>query len=178
MADLLILAEAANDAAAHVEPTALGFTPGGWVALSMIALIGLMIYLGVPGMVAGALDRKIANIRAMLDEAEQLRKEAEALKAEYQEKLSGAAKHADELRAGAEAEAAQIVARAKDDAAALIARRKRMAEEKIAAAERAAIEDLRAKTATAAAAAARELIAEKHDEQADRKLADDVIASI
>ena len=178
MADLMFLAAAAHEGGEHAEATALGLNAGGWVAATMIALILLMIYLRVPQLIAAALDKKIAGIKAMLDEATQLRAEAEALKAEYQKKLKSADAHAAELKTAAEEEAKQILAKAKDDATALIARRERMAEDKIAAAERTAIADLRAKAADAAAQAARGLIAQGHDAKADKALVDRAIAGI
>ena len=46
------------------------------------------------------------------------------------------------------------------------------------AAERGALDELRARAATAAAAAARGLIADQHDAKADRKLVDEAIAGI
>ena len=178
MADLMFLAAAAHEGGEHAEATALGLNAGGWVAATMIALILLMIYLRVPQLIAAALDKKIAGIKAMLDEATQLRAEAEALKAEYQKKLKSADAHAAELKTAAEEEAKQILAKAKDDATALIARRERMAEDKIAAAERTAIADLRAKAADAAAQAARGLIAQGHDAKADKALVDRAIAGL
>lgn len=178
MADFNLLAEAAHGAAEHAEVTALGLGPGGWVALSMIFLIGVMIWMKVPAMVAGMLDKKIEGIRAMLDEATKLRKEAEALKAEYEAKVASASDHARETTARAEEEARHIVEKAKQDAVDLVARRQKMAEEKIAAAERAAVSELRAKTASAAAAAAQGLIQQKHSAEADKALVDQAINSI
>ncbi len=90
--------------------------------------------------IAEALDEKIAPIRDQLAEAESLRKEAEALKAEYEAKAKSVDKDRKALLERARHEAAEIVAKAKTDAEALIARRGRMAEDKIAAEERAAIE--------------------------------------
>ncbi len=176
MADLLFLAHGA--AADHGGGAPLWLTPGFWVGLSMLTLILIMIWLRVPALIGAALDRKIAGIKTMLDEAAELRQEAEKLKAEYEKKVKSADKHAAELKAAAEDEAKAIVKKAKEDATALIARREKMAEEKIAAAERAAVEDLRAKAADAAAAAARGLIAEKHDAAADKELVDKTISSI
>jgi F-type H+-transporting ATPase subunit b len=60
----------------------------------------------------------------------------------------------------------------------MVERRKRMAEDKIAAAEREAVEDVRNRAVGAATAASRKLIAEKHDADADKALADKVIAGI
>ena len=179
MADFNLLADAAHGAAEHhAEVSALGLGPGGWVALSMIFLIGVMIYAKVPSLVASMLDKKIEGIRTMLDEAATLRKEAEALKAEYERKVANASKHAEELKAGAEEQARHIVEKAKTDAAALVARREKMAEEKIAAAERAAVADLRSKAAQAAAVAARGLIKENHSAEADKTLVDEAISRI
>ena len=144
----------------------------------MLAVFALMLYMKVPAIVAGMLDKQIADIRKQLDDAARLRGEAEALKAEYEKKVRDAAKDADALRAAADGEAKLIVAKAKADATALIERRAKSAEEKIAAAERGAIADLRAKAAQAATRAAYGLIAEGHDAGADKKLVDAAIAGI
>lgn len=177
MADLVFLADAAHEAGGHAD-VALWLTPGFWVGLSMLTLIGIMLWAGVPRLIAGALDRKIDGIKTMLDEAATLRREAEALKAEYEAKLKSADSHAADLKAATEEEAKAIVKKAKDDATALIARREKMAQDKIAAAERAAVDELRARAADAAAAAARTLIAQKHDAAADKALVEKSISSI
>ncbi|MFL6722483.1 MAG: hypothetical protein ACJ8FT_11885 [Sphingomonas sp.] len=160
------------------EPTYLGLNPGGWVALAMIVVIAIMIWKKVPGAIAGALDSKIALIREQLAEAEALRKEAEVLKAEYEAKSASADKDRAALLERAKHEAEEIVAKAKSDAEALIDRRTRMAEDKIAAEERAAVEQLRASAADAAAKAAAKLIAERHDAGTDARLVDQAIRDI
>ncbi len=186
MADLYFLAtvangvvEAATQLAEHAEePSALGFGPGAWVALSMLAVFGIMLYAKVPTIIASMLDKQIDGIRSQLNEAATLRAEAEALKAEYTKKIAGAAKDADALKAAANEEAKLIVAKAKEDATALISRRAKSAEDKIAAAERAAVADVRARAANAAAAAAASLIAQKHDAKTDKSLIDQTIARL
>ena len=70
----------------EAEPTFLGLDPGGWVALAMLAVFAVLIWKKVPGAIGKALDDKIRLIRDQLAEAEALRKEAEALKAEYEKK--------------------------------------------------------------------------------------------
>ena len=127
-----------------------GFDPTGWVALAMIAVFALLIWKKVPAAIGKALDKKIAGIRAQLDEAETLRAEAEALKAEYEAKADAAEAEAAAMVERAKAEAKAIVAKAKTDAEALVERRTRMAEDKIAAEERAAIDEIRATAAKAA----------------------------
>jgi len=177
MADILTLL-AAGAEGHHAEPTILGLDPSGWVALAMAVLLGIFLWKKVPGLLTGGLDAKIAAIRAALDEAKTLRAEAEALRAEYAAKIASAEKDAEAMLAGAREEADAILAKAETDSEAMVARRQKMAEDKIAAAERAAIADVKAKAVTAAAAASKVLIAKAHDGEADKKLADEVIASL
>src|SRR5438270_2311576 len=162
----------------EAEPTFLGLNPGGWVALAMLFVFAILIWKKVPAAIGKALDSKIALIRDQLAEAENLRKEAEALKAEYQAKSASADKDREALLERARHEADEIVAKAKADAEALIGRRTRMAEDKIAAEERSAVEQLRAVAADAAAKAAARLIAERHDAGSDAKLVDQAIKEI
>jgi F-type H+-transporting ATPase subunit b len=171
-------ATVAHEAAPEHEPTFLGFDPGGWVAIAMLVVFAVFIWKRVPSAIGKALDDKIALIRGQLAEAESLRKEAEALKAEYAKKAKSADKDRDALLERARHEAEEIVAKAKSDAAALVERRTRMAEDKIAAEERAAIEQLRAAAADAATKAAARLIAERHDAATDEQLVNQAIKEI
>ena len=175
---LELLAVAAHEGAEHAEATAFGLQPGGFVALSMLVVIAIMLYARVPALIAKALDTRIAGIRAQLDEAAKLRAEAEALKATYEKKARDADAEIATLKAAAERQAGEIVAKAKRDAESLIARHKTMSEAKIAGAERAAIDEIRAAAATAATAAAETLIAQRHDAGADKPLVDREIAGI
>ena len=163
---------------AEVEPTFLGLNPGGWVALAMLVVFAILAWKKVPGAIGKALDSKIELIRSQLAEAEGLRKEAEALKAEYEKKAKSADSDRKALLERAKHEADEIVAKAKTDAEALIERRTRMAEDKIAAEERSAIEQLRSAAADAAAKAAAKLIAEHHDAASDARVVDQAIGEI
>src|SRR5689334_21978584 len=162
----------------EAEASAFGLTAPAWIALAMIVVIAILIGKKVPHAIGKALDAKIALIRDQLAEAESLRKEAEALKTEYEEKAKSADKDRDALIERAKHEAEEIVAKAKTDAEALIERRTRMAEDKIAAEERAAIEQLRSSAADAAAKAAAKLIADRHDSASDAKVVDQAIKEI
>jgi len=175
---LELLAVAAHEGAEHAEPTAFGLAPGAYVALAMLVVFAIMLKAGVPKLVAGMLDAKIGEIRRQLDEAAKLRAEAEALRDEYAKKAKEADAELATLKAAAERQAGEIVAKAKTDAEALIARHQRMSEAKIAGAERAALVEIREKAATAATAAARELIAQKHGAVEDKALVDQAIAGI
>ena len=120
MSSYLIQSTAEPAGGEHHEATFLGFDPGGWVAIAMLAVFALLIWKKVPAAIGRALDSKIALIRDQLAEAESLRKEAEALKAEYEAKSAGADKDREALLKRAQHEAEEIVAKAKTDAEALI----------------------------------------------------------
>lgn len=177
MVDMLILSVAAM-AAEEAEPTALGFNPGAWVAIAMLVIFAIAIWKRVPSAIGKALDANIAKIRDQLAEAEALRRDAEALKAEYEAKAEAAGADAEAIVERAKDEAESILATAKSDAEALVARRGKMAEDRIAAEERSAIAELRSTTARAATTAAASLIAERHDAGSDKALVDQAIAGL
>ena len=162
----------------HPLPTALGLDAPQWIALAMVVVFAILIWKRVPALIGRALDSKIAAIRAQLDEAAQLRAEAEAIRAEYETKAARADAEAATVLERARAEAEGIVRQAESDASALVERRTRMAEDKIAAAERAALDEVRAKAARAAAAAAESLIRDKLDAGADKALVDRTIEGL
>jgi F-type H+-transporting ATPase subunit b len=159
-------------------PKALGLDATGWVALAMLALIGIMLWQRVPAMVAKMLDGKIDTIRKTLDDAAKLRSEAEALKLEYEAKRNAATVEAADIVDAARTDATALVANAKVQADALVARRTAMAETRIAAAERAATDDVRAIAAQAATQAAHKLLSEKLDVTNRDRLVDQAIGEL
>ena len=162
----------------HVEPVVFGISAAGFVALSMLVVIAIMLWKGVPALIARMLDAKIAAIRADLDQAKALRTEAEALLADAKRRDAESAGDAAAIVANAEKEAQAMIARAETDAADLVRRRGQMAEDKIGAAERAALAHVRAKTADVATRAAAAIIAERHGADADRALVDRTISGL
>lgn len=162
----------------HPDPAVFGLNGTAWVSLAMLVFIGILLWKKVPGVITGALDRQIADIRRQLDEAKTLRAEAEALRDEYARKIADAEGSAREMMAHAEAESEALVAKARTDADELVGRRARMAQDKIAAAERAALADVRAKAADSATRAAAMLIGARHGAEADKPLVDRTIAGL
>ncbi|MGN5374678.1 hypothetical protein [Sphingomonas hankookensis] len=162
----------------HPDPTALGLDGTAWVSAAMLIFLIVLVVKGVPAVIGRLLDGQIAAIRTRLDEARTLRAEAEALRDEYTSKIAGIEAQAAEMVAHAEAEAQGLLAKAEADAADLTQRRARMATDKIAAAERAAIAEVRATAADAAARAAGTLIATHLSGDADRVLVDRTIAGL
>lgn len=162
----------------HADPTIFGLNATVWVSIAMAVFLLILVAKKVPALIARGLDGQIAAIRTRLAEASALRAEAEALRDEYARKIASAETDAQAMLAHAEEEAAGLIAKAEADATELTARRARMAEDKIAAAERAAVADIRAKAADAAAQAAATIIADKHGAVADKALVDRTIAGL
>lgn len=162
----------------HTEPSALGITAAGFVALSMLVVIAIMVWKRVPAIVARALDGRIATIRHDLDEASRLRAEAEAMLVAARQRTADQAADAAAIVDHAHVEAAALLVKAQADARELVARRGQMAEDKIGAAERAAIAEVRARAADAATRAAGAIIAREHDAAADRAIVDRTIAGL
>ncbi len=149
-----------------------------WVAVGFVMVIGLLLWAGVPAMVAKILDQRAAVISAELDEARRLRAEAAALLADYQKRAAGAEAEARSIVDAATAEAAQFQ---KDSRAALeaqIQRRTAAAQDKIAQAEAAALNEIRALAADAAVNAAQKLITARLDDKRASSLIADSIKGV
>ncbi len=129
-----------------------------WATAALVVFVILMVALKVPGMVAKALDGRIAKIETDLAEAERLRAEAKALLDSYASKRAEAEKDAEGIIQAAREEAFRLTGEASTALETLIARRTRAVEEKIAQAEAQAIAEVRAKSADLAVEAARVLL--------------------
>lgn len=175
------VADALQDAAAqtqNAEQAFLGLDTTGWVAVSTLIFVGVLLYLKVPAAITKALDARIDGIKTQLDQAAKLRAEAEALKAEYEAKLAEAERNASEIFAAAKVEAENMLAAARQDVEALTERRRQAAENKIAIAERTAIEDIREAAIRAGAAAAEQLISQKVSEEKRKQIVDASIGEL
>ena len=112
-------------------------------------------------MLAKQLDQRADRVRAELDEAKRLRKEAQGLLAEYQRRKAEAEKEAADMLAAAKREADQLVAEANAKSQEYVARRTAMAEQKIAQAERDAVAEVRAAAVDIAVEAARKVLGDR-----------------
>jgi len=129
-----------------------------WVTIGFLLFLCVLVYLGVHRKLAGSLDERQARIRSELDEAARLRREAEALLADFERKGREAEREAEAIIASAKAEAERHAAEAKLRMEDFVARRTKMAEAKIAQAEAQALADVRAAAADAAVAAAEKIL--------------------
>ncbi len=141
-----------------------------WATIALVIFIALCIYLKVPGLVSGALDKRAERIRNELEEAKRLREEAQALLAEYQKKRKEAEQEAAEIVEIAKREAVALADEAKRKTEDYVARRTSMAEQKIAQAERDAVSEVRARAVDLAVEAARKVLGDKTDSKADADL--------
>ena len=146
--------------------------PEFWVAVAFVIFVGILVYVGVPKMLLGALDDRARRVQAELDEARRLKEEAQKLLAEYKAKQRQADEEAVAIIEGAKAEAERIAAESKTKMEEFVARRTKMAETKIAQAEAQAIADVRAAAAEAAVTAAEKILTES----VKGKVADDLLA--
>jgi F-type H+-transporting ATPase subunit b len=137
--------------------------PEFWVAVGFVLFVALLLYLKVHKSAGAALDARGAKIKADLDDAARLRREAEALLATAEARLAASAGDAAAIVAQAARSAEEIRAAAERDLDALIARRTKAADDRIAAAERAAETAIRAKAVDLAVDQARRLIVAESD---------------
>jgi F-type H+-transporting ATPase subunit b len=133
--------------------------PELWVLVGLLVFFGLLIYLKVlPGALFKALDAHAEKIKAELDEAHQLREEAQALLAEVKAQRDEAERQAAGMIQAAKADAALIASEAKARLEEQITRRAEMAERKIAQAEAQAAADVKSAAVDLAAQAAEQIL--------------------
>ncbi|MGP8233733.1 MAG: ATP F0F1 synthase subunit B [Methylovirgula sp.] len=128
-----------------------------WDSVAFIVFAGLLGYFGLHKKIAEALDARSARVKAQLDEAISLRKEAEDLLASFVEKKKQAEEEAKAIIAQAQVEAELIAEEAHVRVADFVQRRTKQAEDKIASAETQALAQVR-NAATDAAAKASEIV--------------------
>ncbi len=148
------------------------------VAIAFLLFIGILVYYRVPGIIGGMLDRRAEQIRSDLDEARQLREEAQQVLAGYERKLREVKDQAQRIVERATEEARDAAAQAERDMAARVERRIAGAEEQIAAAEAEALRSVRNRAAAVAVAAAAEVIARQMSEEEAGRLIDAGIGEV
>ena len=151
--------------------------PRMWVVIAFI-LFFILFGKRLWGALAGFLDAHAAGVRAELDEASRLRREAESMLREAEKQRANALAEAKSLIEGARAEASRVSAAATAEAEASAKRREQMAIDRIAAAEKAAVDDVRLAAADVATMAARQVLAEGLTADADAQLIDHAITQL
>jgi F-type H+-transporting ATPase subunit b len=169
-------ASAEQERRMHSEP---GFfaEPRNWVVIAFF-LFFILFGKKLWGALAGLLDARAVAVKAELEEASRLRREAESMLRDAEKQRTDALAEAKALIEGARAEAARLSAAAAAEAEASAKRREQMAVDRIAAAEKAAVDDVRLTAADVATAAARQVLAEGLTADADARLIDHAISQL
>jgi len=129
-----------------------------WVAVSFVIFLAL-VWKKASAAIGTLLDGRAEKIRAELDEAERLHKDAQALLNSYQRRQADALKDAEAVLAHAREEAARLRAQAGTDLEASLKRREAQAMDRIAQAEAAAVSEVRNLTVDVAIGASRRILA-------------------
>jgi F-type H+-transporting ATPase subunit b len=151
--------------------------PPNWVLIAFFLffiLFGRKLWAALASM----LDSRATAIKAELEEASQLRREAETMLRDAERQRADALKDAQALIEGARAEAERVTAAAAAEAETSARRREQMAIDRIAAAEKAAVDEVRVTAAEIATAAARQVLSEGLTAEADARLIDHAITQI
>ena len=152
--------------------------PTFWVAVAFIAFVALLVFFKLPGMIAGALDSRAAKIKADLDQAEELLRDAQDLLSSYQKKQRDAAEDAKQIKKSAAEEAKRIAKHGEEKLAQALERREKLAMERIAQAEAQALDDLRRRTVDIALDATRDLLAAKLSDDKQNAMVDDAVREL
>ena len=153
------------------------FDEAMWVALGFVLFV-VLVWKKAGAALAETLDTRSAKIKSELDEARKLHEEAKSELDSLKGLKRDAEKEAKTIVANAKAAANRIQETAAQKAVETISRREAQAAAKIQASEAALVNELRAKAASLAVNAARELIAEKMDEDASLKLIETSVKQI
>ena len=153
------------------------FDEAMWVALGFVLFV-VLVWKKAGAALAETLDTRSAKIKSELDEARKLHEEAKSELDSLKGLKRDAEKEAKIIVANAKAAANRIHETAAQKAAETVARREAQAAAKIQASEAALVNELRAQAASLAVDAARELIAEKMDEDASLKLIETSVKQI
>lgn len=148
------------------------------VTIAFLLFVGLLVYLKVPGLLMGLLDKRADAIKASLDEAKALRDDAQRLLASYERKQREVQEQSARIVTHARNEATAAAAKAREDLKGSIARRIKAAEDQIASAEAAAIREVRNRAVALAVAAAGDVMAKSLSDRDGDALIDESITLV
>ena len=148
------------------------------VLIGFILFLALLFYFNVPAMILKMLDDRAETIRSELDEARNLRDEAQAVLAAYERKSREVAEQSQRIIDHAREEARLAADAAKEDLKQSIARRLKAAEEQIMSAEEKATRELRNRAVDVAIAAAAKILADSTTATEANKRIDAAIAEV
>jgi F-type H+-transporting ATPase subunit b len=148
-----------------------------WVAISFVLFILLAVKAGGKK-ITGALDSKIASIKAEIETAEKLRAETQSLLADIEQKQRDAQAEASRIVEAAKASARQIQLSAESDLDEAMARREAQLMDRLKRVEEKAMADIQNHAAELALQATREIVIKSMDNKTGSGLIDQAVASV
>ena len=156
---MISAAYAATETAGHAA-AAFYTSTSFWTAMAFVIFV---VGFGkkIATIIADMLDERAVRIKGEIEEANQLREEAQGLLAEYQKRQRSAQTEAEAIIQHARNEAARIAAEAEQTLEASLTRREQMVEDRINQASAKAMDEVRSLAVDVAVEATRNLLAEK-----------------
>lgn len=151
--------------------------PTFWTLVAFIIFIAAA-FKPVKKALLNGLDSRIETIRTEVEQAQQLREEAQTLLASYQRKQREAQQEAEDIINRAKQDAEIHRAEAEKDLKALLERQKELAVEKIAQAEATAVQEVREIAVDLAVAATEKILTEKVTGSLSDSLVDKAVAEL
>lgn len=153
------------------------FDASFWVAAAFVVFIGLLLKVGYKRVVT-LLDARADSISAEIEEAKQLREEAQQLLASYQRKHRDAVKEAEEIIEQAKIEAQRMSSQATASLQSELLQRSQIAKEKIARAEAQVIDEVKEVAVALASRASIQLIQEQLSKEQGQNIIDAAIKEL
>lgn len=151
--------------------------PESWVFIGFVIFVALAFKKASAAITSG-LDARSERIRAQIAEAEKLRREAETMLRDAEQRHKTALQEAQAMLAAAQQEAGRIKEQAAKDLAAMLERRKQSAMEKIAQAEASALAEVRQVAVDVAIAATRQVLTNQVQGALADRMIDQAIAEL
>jgi F-type H+-transporting ATPase subunit b len=175
---ILIALSAASPALAASGPFFSLANTNFVVLIAFLLFIAVLLYLKVPGMLGGMLDKRAEGIRDELNEARRLREDAQSVLASYERKQKEVAEQSERIVEHAKEEARLAAEQAKEDLKVSIARRLAAAKDQIASAEASAVKEVRDQAIAIAVGAAQDVIAKQMTAADGNKLIEAAISEV
>ena len=134
--------------------------PTFWTAIAFAGFVLALLYVKIPAVIGKLLDDRASAIRLELEEARNLREQAQSVLADYERRQRQAEKEAENIIVQAKVEAERLADETRTKLEASLERRMKLAEDKIAQAEVQALKEVRIQAAEIAIAAAGKIIAD------------------
>lgn len=148
-----------------------------WTAVAFVLFV-IAVFKPAKNAILSGLDARIDEIRLQVEEAQQLREEAQTLLANYQRQQREALKEAEDIVTRAEEDASRLRKKAKTDLDDAIKRQEALAREKIAQAEATAIARVQETTVDLAVSATEKILTDRLTGKAGKDLVNTAIGDL